>query len=153
MAEGNRTKIKSKADIGKADMFDADMFGNRLRVPPHIQEELDKKGLVARFVSIRKLQESGGYHPMGWTPYIVESPRQNPIDGSTEKTFRVGDLVLAVKTREAHAKHRKWLEQKAQAQTQNHKNSVKEMRDRIKDSRADKHIALIEGYEENGDEE
>lgn len=153
MSEGTRVKVKSKDDIGKANLGNDFSPGNRLKIPAHIQAELDKKGLVPRFVSLKKMSESGGYHPMGWTPYTVENPQVNPITGTAEKVFRVGDLVLAVKPKAEYQKHKEWLAQKSKSQSQMHRNNVKEMRDRIKDSRADKHVSLIEGYEENGDDE
>ena len=146
-------KVKSKADIGKAEMQDMDAFGNRLKIPAHIQAELDAKGLIPRFVSVKTMSESGGYHPKGWVPYPVENPVENPITGTADKYYRVGDLILAAKTKEAHSRHKQELAKRSNAQSQTHKNSVKEMRDRIRDSRADKHVALFEGYEENGDDE
>jgi hypothetical protein len=150
MSEGTRTKIKNKAEAtAPANLNAADLFGGGLKIPDHIKAELDKKGLVPRFVSLKVLQDNGGYHPKGWTPYTVENPQVNPITGTAEKTFRIGDLVLAVKTKEQHAKHKEYLSQRSAAQSQEHKNNVKEMRDKIRDSGAGKHISLIEGYEEN----
>lgn len=147
--QGNRQKVKSKAEIGQTSLMNFNDFGNKLKIPAHIQKELDEEGLIGRFVSLKKIQDSGGYHPMGWTPYLVKNPQMNPITQTAEKTFRIGDLVLAVKTKHDHAQHVAWLKQKSDRQTSQHKNNVKEMRDRIRDSRADKHISLIEGYEEN----
>jgi hypothetical protein len=146
---GNRQRVRTKEDTQGASVADMDLFGNRLRLPREIQEELDRKGLKHRFVSIKLIQESGGYHPKGWTPYTLEKSKTNPITGQTENTFRVGDLILAVKPAAEHAKHLNWLQQKSAAQSKAHKNSIREMRDRIREGRADKHIALIEGFEEN----
>lgn len=151
--EGVARKVKTKADTDKAVSSEMDFFGNRLKVPAHIQKELDEAGLAHRFVSIKKIQESGGYHPKGWTPYTLKNPQENILTGQAEKTYRVGDLVLAVKTKEAHAQHVKYLAKQAEAQSATQRNSVKQMRDKIRESRADKHISLIEGYEENGDDD
>lgn len=147
--EGTRKKIKSKEDINNRALPDMDTFGNKLAIPAHIRQELDKAGYAHRFVSLKKLNDSGGYHPMGWTPYVVKNPVPNPITGQTENVFRIGDLVLAVKSKEDHQKHVNFLKQKASNQAQAHKDSVKEMRDKIKERKADKHISLFEGYEEN----
>jgi CO dehydrogenase/acetyl-CoA synthase beta subunit len=125
------------------------MFGNKLRVPAEILKELDEAGLKHRFVSIKKIQDSGGYHPMGWTPYTLKNPKKNPITGNMEDTLRVGDLILAVKSAQDHTKHLNWLNQKAKAQSANHKANVSEMKKRISEGGASKHVSLIEGFEEN----
>lgn len=146
-----RKKVASKKDIGKPSEEQEDdfEFGAKLQIPAAIRKEIASKGLVPRFVSTKKIVESGGYHPNGWVPYQIENPVKNPITGQADSIFRVGDLVLAVKTKQQHARQTQYLRDKAENQQKAQKNSVKEMRDRIKDSRADKHISLIEGYEEN----
>jgi hypothetical protein len=150
MSEGQRTKVSSKADIGKATQdSDGDLFGNRLKVPQQIQEELEKEGYVHRFVSMKKITEAGGFHPMGWTPYTIKNPIKNPITGQAESIFRVGDLVLAVKTKEQHKKHLDYLKRRSQAQSNAHQDNVKAMRDKIKEGNASKHIALLEGDDED----
>lgn len=147
--EGTRKKIKSKEEINNNSLPDLETFGNKLAIPAHIKKELEAAGFAHRFVSLKKLQDGGGYHPMGWTPYTVKNPVPNPITGQTENVFRIGDLVLAVKTAADHQKHVNWLKQKSKGQSQAHKDSVKEMRDKIKLGKADKHISVFEGYEEN----
>lgn len=151
--QGNRLKVKSKTEINKPVVYEDDFSGSALKIPNHIQAELDEAGLVPRFVSVKKVADSGGYHPKGWTPYTIKNPTENPLTGQMDKTFRVGDLILAVKTKQAHNAHLAELRRKSDAQSASHKNSVKEMRDRIKDSGADKHVSLIEGYEENESDE
>lgn len=148
-----RTKIKSKADIGKASLEDMDLYSGGVKVPGYIKKELEAKGLEARFVSTKAINERGGFHPRGWTPYVIDNPQVNPLTGNADKTFKHGDLVLAVKPKAMAEAQRAELRRRAKAQSSSHQNNVKEMRDRIKDSRADKHISLIEGYEENGDDE
>lgn len=151
--EGTTTRVKNKAATdAKAPAFDMVDFGNRLKVPAHIMKELRDKGLAHRFVSIKKIQENGGYHPMGWTPYEVEKPLTNPLTGQAEKLHRVGDLVLAVKPKDAFEQHKKWLAHKSQAQAGVQKKAAQEMRDRIKEGKASKHISVIEGYEESDDD-
>lgn len=147
--EGTKQKVKSKAEVGNSPLPDLDMFGNRLTLPKHIQKELDEAGLKHRFVSVKKMQDAGGYHPMGWTPYTLKNPRANPITGVAESTFRVGDLILAVKTQADYEKHRAWLAQKSNSQSQHQKNSIKEMKERLKEGGIANHVKLLEGYEEN----
>lgn len=147
--EGTKQKVKTKAEVGNSPLPDLDMFGNRLTLPKALQKELDEQELKHRFVSIKKIQEAGGYHPLGWTPYTLKNPRSNPITGVAETTFRVGDLILAVKTQQDYDKHKAWLAQKSKAQTQSHKNSVKEMKDRLREGGISNHVKILEGYEEN----
>lgn len=153
MSQEVRTKVKNKADIGKASLEDMDLYSGGVRIPAYIRKELEAKGLEGRFVSIKVINERGGHHPRGWTPYMIENPQVNPITGSADKTYKYGDLILAVKPKAMAEAQRSELRRRAKAQSSSHQNNVKEMRDRIKDSRADKHISLIEGYEENGDDE
>lgn len=151
--EGQRQKVATKAETKKPVANMADFFSNRQVIPPHIQKELDEQGLIGRFLSLKMLGDSGGYHPKGWTPYVLKNPIPNPITGNADKTYRVGDLVLGVKTKELHAAHRAHLDQRAAAQSLEGKRTIQEMRDRIRESRSEKHIGLIEGYEENGGDE
>lgn len=147
--EGKRVKVASKADIGKSQDMETDYFGGSLQIPSHIKKELEAAGLVARFVSMKKISDNGGYHPRGWTPYTIKNPNTNPITGQAESIFRVGDLVLAVKTLEMHKKHLDFLKNRSAMQSQSQKDSVKAMRDKIREGRADKHISLLEGYDED----
>lgn len=147
-----KQKVASKKEIAQ-DNIGGDLFGNRQKIPEEIQKELDAKGLKARFVSIKVIQEAGGYHPKGWTPYKLDKPRENPITGTADPLFRVGDLVLAVKTKEDHARHLRHLAMRSESQALEQKKSIQEMRDKIRESRAEKHVSLLEGYEENDDED
>lgn len=150
--EPTRQKVASKKETER-DNLGGDLFGNRQKIPADIQKELDEKNLAARFVSIKVIQESGGYHPKGWVPYKLDNPRKNPIDGSVDPLFRVGDLVLAVKTQADHKRHLAHLASRSNSQALEQKKSIQEMRDKIRESRAEKHVSLLEGYEENDDED
>lgn len=152
VVQGVPTKVATKAETKKPVSLDMVDFGNRLKIPAHIEEELKAKGLVPRFVSVKKIQENGGFHPMGWTPYEIEKPHTNPLTGQAEKLFRVGDLVLATKPKAAAENHKRWLAQKSEAQSGEQKKAAKEMRDRIREGKASKHISVIEGYEESDDD-
>ncbi len=130
-------------------MEDLDLFGNKLTIPEALRNELDKKGLVPRFISMKKFNEAGGVNEKGWTPYILETPVVNVVNGSTEKTFKVGDLVLAVKTKEDHAKHLRYLQARSAVQSGSVKEQINAIRDNIRSNKADGQIKLTEGYEEN----
>lgn len=132
------------------------IFGNSLSLDADIQAEIDRKGLVARFVDAKKLQEFGGYHPKGWVPYKREKKSSDTI-GTEEFKFgndpsgiiRRGSLILAVKTKEDVAKHRMFLDQRAELQTTQHSQGEKaqELRQFAKEKGLDANI--LEGVEEN----
>lgn len=145
--QGTKAKLPVKKP-SNADLS-IDMFGNRLKLPKDIQKELEEKKLVHRFISVKKMQESGGFHDKGWQVYQLKEGLTNPISGSVDKIYRVGDLVLAVKTKEDHARHVAYLEMRANAQAQVVQQSKQEIRDKIKESKADKYISIDDGYDEN----
>lgn len=150
MVQGTKKQVASKAEIKESAEFDEmDIFSGGLRIPSYIQKELDAKGFVGRFISLKTMTKSGGYHPKGWQPYVIDNPQVNPVTGQAEKTYKIGDLVLGYKTKQAHEHHKALLRKKAKAQNDAHAKNVKEMRDRIREEKASKHIALIEGYDEN----
>lgn len=149
--QGTTKKVKSKEAIDKKVSFTPDAFGG-LQIPAHIQKELKEANLTARFVSIKVLNERGGFHPRGWIPYVVKNPIENPLTGQSEKTYRIGDLVLAVKSATDAKAHKDYLQGRADSQVAAQGESIKQMRDKIREGRADKHISLLEGYEENDDD-
>lgn len=134
-----------------------DLFGNPLALPPELQEELDRVGLVGRFVDAKKLYEMNGYHKMGWRVY-----KQKNADGTMgnaefrfgtdpEGVIRRGSLLLAVKSKEEHARHKLFLEQKSERYTSGvNRTKAEELRQLAKDSNLDG-IKIHEGYEENDD--
>lgn len=130
-------------------MEDLEMFGNKQTVPENIKKELEKKGLVARFISTKKFNDAGGVNEKGWIPYVLDTPTVNIVNGTTEKTFKVGDLVLAVKSKEDHAKHLRYLQARSAVQSGSVKEQINAIRDNIRSSKADGQIKLTEGYEEN----
>lgn len=138
-----------KTKQSNASIAEGDFFGTRLTIPDAIMAELDKKGLVPRFVSAKTMNDNSGRHPKGWQPYILENPVTNLLTNTTDNIYRIGDLILAVKTKEAHANHRKYLDDKARRQSMAAKDRADEMKKHIQDSKGDKYIKIVEGYEEN----
>jgi len=128
---------------------EGDFFGTRLSIPAELQKELEAKGLVGRFVSTKTLSDNAGRHPKGWMPYSMDKPMENTLTGNSDKIYRIGDLVLAVKSKEAHARHVKYLEDKSNRQSASAKGRINEMREHIRESKGDKYVKLTEGYEEN----
>lgn len=145
--QGTKAKLPVKKPTNTE--LSADMFGNRLKLPEKIAKQIEADGFVHRFVSVKKMQESGGFHDKGWQIYQLKEGLTNPITGSVDKIYRVGDLVLAVKTKEDHSKHVAWLKQRADGQSQVVKQNTQEIRDKIKESKADKYVSIDEGYDEN----
>lgn len=144
-----KTKLPTQSKKQYNPMEDLEIFGNRLKVPEAIQSDLDKEGLVGRFISIKKFNENGGMHEKGWVPYRLKNPVKNLLTGNTDETLKVGDLVLAVKSKVDVEKHQRFLKARADVQLGAHKKTVEEIRDRIREEKADKHVKLLEGYDEN----
>lgn len=126
-----------------------DVFGNPLKIPESIAKDLKEKGLVPRFISIKKVMENAGQHDKGWTIYKLPEPIRHPITGNLEETYRVKDLILAVKSKEDHQKHQEYLRLRANMQSQSPSKMRKEIRDRIKEAKASSYVSMIDGYEEN----
>lgn len=143
----NNPGTKAKLPVKKHTA--TDLFGNRQKIPAAIAAELEKKNLVGRFVNIKTMQENGGFHKRGWEVYELDEGLKNPITGNVNKTYRVGDLILAVKTKEDHQKHREYLDQQAKQASMSAVERRKEIRDRIKENKAEGYVKIFDGYEEN----
>jgi hypothetical protein len=130
--------------------FSDDLFG----LDADLKAELDSKGLVGRFVNIKEVEKFGGRHPKGWRVY----KRDNINKSSTEWMFgsdpdgyvRRAELVLAVKTKEDADKHRRHLDQLAQAAkvTNLIKRHREEQRRAFKEAGMDNYAQLHEDSED-----
>lgn len=131
-----------------------DVFSSALSIDPELQAELDKKGLVPRFVDAKRMAEMGGYNDKGWQIYRREKNISDTINPSDFKygndpsgIIRRGSLVLAVKTKEKAAMHRKFLDQRAENSKMFGKKQADELRAFAKSNGLDAQIH--EGYEDN----
>jgi hypothetical protein len=92
-----------------ANPFDFDFF----KLPADIQKELDDKGLVGRFVSVKLLEEYNGQHPKGWRVYKrdkVENSAYTAIFGKDHDGYvRRRSLILAVKSKDEVDAHKMYL--------------------------------------------
>jgi hypothetical protein len=136
---------KSTSSFG----FNPDEFGNTLSIPPDLKKELDEQGLSPRWINAKKLAEMQGYHPKGWVVYkrSANMPTDPAFGNSPDGIVRRGDCVLAVKTKEAHAKHKAYLAQRVKAQAGVRTQQADELR-----QMAGKRIKVEEGYGEDDED-
>lgn len=147
--ENSAPKIEKKAATDPFAEFKQDQFA----IPADIQEELDKQGLVGRWVNINLIKRMGGRHPKGWQPYKLVKTRENiELFGSGPSDyFQRGDTVLAVKTKEKVDLHKKFLRAEAKSHSVKElmKRKGKEFRDAIRQEGLQDSVKVVEGYDEN----
>jgi hypothetical protein len=151
-----RKPVSSKPKAQSMRMLTDDIFGNALALPPDLQKELEDQQLVGRFVSSKVLYANQGYHPKGWKPY---KRKGDATMGGVELKFgsdpdglvRRGDCILAVKTIEEHAKHKMWLEAKADRYKGHTKQKQKELQEQARAAGASSYVS--EGYDGDDEEE
>lgn len=95
------------------------VFGSPLDIPESIKQELEAKGLSARWIDAQDLYKSGGYHKRGWQAYVRKIDTSATMDSSEfrlgrdpEGVIRRGSLILGVRSKEQSAQHRELLRQK-----------------------------------------
>lgn len=135
--------------VTKEAFYEGDVFGDRLAIPAEIKAEMDARGLVPRWISAKTLGSNNGRHPKGWTPFEMANSIVNAVSGTSDKLYRIGDLILGAKTKEQHAKHAKYLKDKARMQSSESKNRAEEMKANIRDQKGSKYVQVVEGYEDN----
>lgn len=103
--------IETISDVDFEGFEDSDFINDPYFLDKELKAELESKGLVGRFVNIKKLEMYGGRHNSGWVPYKRESKDPMGIFGSDPDGFvrRGMDLVLAVKPVALQKKHKKKL--------------------------------------------
>lgn len=128
-----RKKAESTDFIAGADDF------NMLKVDPELAAELEGKGLVCRWINAKEYQANYGYHKTGWRAYKRASA---PVTGALDFEYgtdpegyvRRRDLVLAVKTKEGHAKHQAAINEKNRAYRNISKTQKKQLQDYARNS-------------------
>lgn len=135
-----------------------ELSGNQLKLSPEIQSELDKQGLIARWVNAKELYANQGYHKRGWVPY-----KQKQSDTIANKDFldgrdpagiiRRGDCVLAVKKVLDYEKYKNALEAKAELYSNHGKRQAQELRDLARSAGVKTSIEEGYGDDEQEDEE
>lgn len=149
-----RKPLSAKPKLSAMNAITEDIFGNTLSLPEEIKKELSDQGLVARFVSAKILYANQGYHPKGWKPY--KRKPSDTVGGVEFKTgsdpdglVRRGDCILATKSVEDHAKHKDWLEAKADRYKGHSKQKQRELQEQARAAGAASHVE--EGFD--GDDE
>lgn len=107
--KNNKPTIEKKS---KTNSFATNFGGDALQLDAELQEELASRGLVGRYVNIKKMQENGGWHSSGWRLYKRQKPSEfeSLLGSSSDGLVRRGaDLALAVKTKEEVADQREYL--------------------------------------------
>lgn len=148
---GGRKNISEKPKSGTNVSFD-ELFGNNLTISPELKAELDAKGLIPRWVDARTIKEFNGYHPKGWRIYKRD---QTPGTDAMEFAFgndptgvvRRGSVVLAVKTKEDAAKHRDFLNARAEQNRNISTEKAKELKEFARQSGIN--TTVIEGYDDD----
>ena len=128
------------------------VFTNKLAIPKDIQADLDKRGMVGRFVDAKALTENYGYHKSDWIPYQMPTELRKSqwhTGNDPDGTFRRGSLVLACKSKEDVAKHKAFLKLRAEQTTvtRHNKEEAEKMRHWAKETGGG--VKILEGYEEN----
>lgn len=143
-----RKPIATKKVAKASQLSLDDVFGNNLALDKNIVEEIEKKGLVYRFVSKKTLTDMGGHHPRGWVPYKPESNgTMGFLFGSSPDGYiHRGDLILAVRSAELNERHKLYLNQEARRKSVAPKHAAKELRSMIESSGAE--VKVHEGYED-----
>jgi len=154
----NRTKSGQKSISDKPKTADLtpvnhdDIYSNPLKLPKELEDELDKKNLVPRFISAKELYKNQGYHKAGWRPYkrrydTMEKPERDFHQGSDpEGIIRRGDCILAVKSKEEVQRHKRFLAVKAERYKDYNRQQADELRKIAKEHGG---AVIHEGYEEN----
>lgn len=128
----NKPNIASKGktkETFKTD--DLKMLSDPYYLDPELTKELKEKDLIGRFVNLKRIQEQGGRHQKGWIPYKRESQRDDLFGKDPDGYVRRGaDLVLAVKSTEQVALHKRLLRQ--EAATVQVQNLIKRNRDQLR---------------------
>lgn len=152
---GKKPLSSKSAPAGMNTVTD-DIFGNPLALPPAIEKELESKGLVGRFVSAKLLHANQGYHPKGWKAYKLDKAAtvegvEFKFGSDPDGLVRRGDCILAVKTVEEHAKHKAWLQDKANRYKGYTKGKKKELQDLAQAAGAHSHVD--DSIDDEGDDE
>jgi hypothetical protein len=139
MANEKKGATPKSKKTESTDFTHADNDFNLLKIDPELAKELDEKGLAHRWINAKEYEASYGYHKTGWRAY-----RRPKAEGSGSLDFEYGtdpegyvrrrDLVLAVKSKEAHGKHKAQLEEKNRVYRNIAKSQKKQLQDYARNS-------------------
>lgn len=133
-----------------------ELYNSALDIDPKVKEEINKKGLVARWINATDFTKNHGFHRSGWAPFKSEAHKSNATSllfgGDPEGYVRRGDLVLAVKTSEQSKRHKSLIDAKNARLKGINKSQADDLRKAAKSAGFDTEVS--EGFgEDDGDED
>lgn len=151
MSKNGKPTLQDKAANLEAsiDMANTDYFF----VEPSLKREIEKQGMVCRWINAKKLQENYGFDRRQWKPYKKSSDSvatSNPFGGTDSEGFvRRGDLILAVRPKSIHDKYSEQINNKNKNLQKGHsKQAAEEIKQKLQES-GTRGIEVLEGYDEN----
>ena len=152
MSKAGKTPISVKQAASEYDFGHDDLDYSIFKIDPQLQEELNKKGLVARWINARTYTQGGNFHRSGWQAYrrTTGSDRSSAdfAMGVSPEGFIVrNDLILAVKPKDVQERWAKKIRARTEAQNGASANRGRELKESAE--RAGVNIKVHEGYEEN----
>ncbi len=143
------TPIKKPKSKVSSDLMGDRESPSQFKLSIELKKELSAKGLSWRFINIKRHREAHGYSRGGWLPYQTEKKEsKGSLDFTTgvdpEGYIRRGDQVLAVRTKEQAAEHKRIIDRKNLAQASYNKQAASELRKLTQ-------TKVFEGYDENQD--
>jgi protein tyrosine phosphatase len=119
---------------------------NRLELNEKQKDYINANDLEVRFIYKKDYIKNNNFHRTGWK--VIADP-EFP-GANAEGVVEVGDLVLAVKTKESQAYHRKELQRRSDVMGNVkgiQKKAREELESRAKDAKLN--VRIHEGYEED----
>lgn len=116
--------------------FDSSVTENIFELPVKLQQEMQAKGLEARFISLKQYKSNSNMHIRGWKPYVPDDAlnlNDGEMDyGVTPEGLVVrGHMVLAAKPAKLVAQYRAAVDQKNKALQSIKERKYDEMRKRM----------------------
>jgi hypothetical protein len=120
-----------------------EFFTNPQAIPPVIQQDIDKRGLEARWIDYKRYLEFGNTHHRGWTVYIGDKEAAAKSGAgqfgvlNADGMVRRGSTVLAVRPKTQGDQHRAWNQHRANQLLGVRAAKADEMRQLARDGGAD----------------
>lgn len=148
------TKKQSTANSGR--ISPDEIYADKFKLDEALINELDEAGLACRFINFKQYRDNYGVHKSGWVAYKRKSKDPSPagelFGNDPDGYVRRGDMILAVKTKEATERHKQFLKQRSTTLQANYnKEKAQELRKLMRDSGVKAEIH--EGFDENGDKD
>jgi hypothetical protein len=106
--------VLNKPVVNKGSAY-SDFNRNMLEIPADISNEIESKGLEARWINLKRFTEEG-FHRRGWAPFKPEKVSEANgffFGNNPDGYIRRAELVLACRPKELGDSHRADLRHKA----------------------------------------